>query len=240
MLCCEDLLRDYGDDVLLITGPPLGPEGSLLERARAGGVPLEIIARTAPRRSIRGAIWLSYRRIKRSCAAFGPTWSTRTAPRAASWAARPPGRWACRHRPHGTRRTVPSVPGQGGAAVVSGLRTLGRRALPCHGQRGRRHDRLMVDAGVAPREKFTTIYSGMEVEPFLQSAEHRERVRRELGYRPEHVVVGKIARLFHLKGHDDVIRAARASSSRTRTSDFCWSATASCASGSSGRSPTPG
>ena len=68
---------------------------------------------------------------------------------------------------------------------------------------------LMVAAGVAPREKFTTVYSGMEVEPFLQSAEHRERVRRELGYRPEHVVIGKIARLFQLKGHDDVIRAAR-------------------------------
>ena len=68
---------------------------------------------------------------------------------------------------------------------------------------------LMVSAGVAPREKFTTIYSGMEVEPFLHSGEHRERVRRELGYGPEHVVIGKIARLFKLKGHDDVIRAAR-------------------------------
>ncbi len=68
---------------------------------------------------------------------------------------------------------------------------------------------LMVDAGVAPREKFTTVYSGMEVEPFLRSGEHRDRVRQELGYRPEHVVIGKIARLFKLKGHDDVIRAAR-------------------------------
>ena len=37
LLTCEDLLRDYGDDVLLITGPPLGPEGSLLERARQRG-----------------------------------------------------------------------------------------------------------------------------------------------------------------------------------------------------------
>ncbi len=43
VLCCEDLRRDYGDDVLLITGPALGPEGSLLDRARAGGLPLEII-----------------------------------------------------------------------------------------------------------------------------------------------------------------------------------------------------
>jgi glycosyltransferase involved in cell wall biosynthesis len=68
---------------------------------------------------------------------------------------------------------------------------------------------LMVAGHVAPREKFTTVYSGMEVEPFLQSGEYRERVRRELGYRSEHVVVAKIARLFKLKGHDDVIRAAR-------------------------------
>jgi hypothetical protein len=37
LLTCEDLLRIYGDEVLLVTGPPLGPEGSLLERARAGG-----------------------------------------------------------------------------------------------------------------------------------------------------------------------------------------------------------
>ncbi len=33
VLTCEDLSREYGDDVLLVAGPPLGPEGSLLERA---------------------------------------------------------------------------------------------------------------------------------------------------------------------------------------------------------------
>ena len=68
---------------------------------------------------------------------------------------------------------------------------------------------LMVAGRVAPREKFTTVYSGMEVEPFLQSGETRQRARQELGYSNEHVVIGKIARLFKLKGHDDVIDAAR-------------------------------
>ena len=48
----------------------------------------------------------------------------------------------------------------------------------------------------------------MEVEPLLESARHRDSMRRELGYEPEDVVIGKIARLFHLKGHGDVIRAA--------------------------------
>ena len=32
---------------------------------------------------------------------------------------------------------------------------------------------------------------------------------KKLGYQPEHVVIGKIARLFHLKGHADVVEAAR-------------------------------
>jgi glycosyltransferase involved in cell wall biosynthesis len=49
----------------------------------------------------------------------------------------------------------------------------------------------------------------MELEPFLQADKHRARVRNELGYKPDDVVVGKIARLFRLKGHDDVIFAAR-------------------------------
>jgi glycosyltransferase involved in cell wall biosynthesis len=67
---------------------------------------------------------------------------------------------------------------------------------------------LLVEAGVAPRERFTTIYSGMEVEPFLAANEGRQATRQALGYEPQHVVVGKIARLFHLKGHQYLIAAA--------------------------------
>jgi glycosyltransferase involved in cell wall biosynthesis len=66
-----------------------------------------------------------------------------------------------------------------------------------------------VAAGVAPREKFVTVYSGMEVEPFLNPPRVRETVRQELGFEPHHVVVGKIARLFELKGHEYVIAAAK-------------------------------
>jgi glycosyltransferase involved in cell wall biosynthesis len=61
---------------------------------------------------------------------------------------------------------------------------------------------------VAPREKFTTVYSGMDVEPFLAADEHRQRVRAEYGFEDRHVVIGKIARLFHLKGHEYLIQAA--------------------------------
>ena len=65
-----------------------------------------------------------------------------------------------------------------------------------------------VQAGIAPRERFVTIYSGMEVEPFLNPPRPRDEVRRQLGFGPEHVVITKVARLFHLKGHEFVIAAA--------------------------------
>jgi glycosyltransferase involved in cell wall biosynthesis len=67
---------------------------------------------------------------------------------------------------------------------------------------------LLVEAGVAAREQFTTVYSGMEVEPFLAADTQRAETRRSLGYSDQHVVVGKIARLFHLKGHEYLVRAA--------------------------------
>ena len=67
----------------------------------------------------------------------------------------------------------------------------------------------LVAAGVAPAEKFQTVYSGLEVEPLLESAEHRTPLRSQLGYDDGQIVVGMIARLFHLKGHEYLIAAAR-------------------------------
>jgi glycosyltransferase involved in cell wall biosynthesis len=49
----------------------------------------------------------------------------------------------------------------------------------------------------------------MKVEPFLEAARQREAVRRRFGFAPGEVVIGKIARLFHLKGHEFVIEAAK-------------------------------
>ncbi|HVA46757.1 MAG TPA: glycosyltransferase family 4 protein [Pirellulales bacterium] len=208
LLTCEGLLRDYGDDVLLITGPPLGPEGSLLDRARANGVPLAIVP------SLRRAIqpwrdYVSYRELKRILREFQPdVVHTHSAKggilgRAAAWKLGVP---AIVHGVHG----APFYPYQN-PLVREFYRECERwAARRCHAfvSVADAMTDLMVDAGVAPREKFTTIYSGMETGSFLHAGEHRRRARHELGYRDEHVVVGKIARLFHLKGHEDVITAA--------------------------------
>jgi glycosyltransferase involved in cell wall biosynthesis len=209
LLSCEDLRRIYGDDVLLITGPPLGPEGSLLDRARAGGLPLVIIPEL--RRAIHP--WrdlISYYRIKQAIRDFQPevvhTHSGKAGllGRAAASALGVP---AIVHGVHG----APFHPYQGRGAQMFFRACERWAASRCHAMVSVADamTELMVNAGVAPQEKFTTIYSGMEVEPFLEASKHRDGVRRELGYEPEHVVVGKIARLFHLKGHEYLIRAAR-------------------------------
>jgi hypothetical protein len=39
LLCCRDLMRLHGEEVLLVTGPSLGPEGDLLERVAQERIP---------------------------------------------------------------------------------------------------------------------------------------------------------------------------------------------------------
>ena len=63
-------------------------------------------------------------------------------------------------------------------------------------------------AGVGRPEPFRTVYSGMEVEAFLNPARPRAEVRRELGLADDEVAFGTVARLFELKGHDDILAAA--------------------------------
>jgi len=65
-----------------------------------------------------------------------------------------------------------------------------------------------VDAGLAGREKFITIYSGIEVRPFLEGDGDRNALRRRFGLSSDDLVVGKVARLADLKGHKYLIRAA--------------------------------
>ena len=43
LLTCEGLINEYGDDVLLITGPALGPEGDLLTGGRGEDVPTQLL-----------------------------------------------------------------------------------------------------------------------------------------------------------------------------------------------------
>ncbi len=209
---CRDLIELHGDDVLLITGPSLGPEGDLLQQHsgtdKVVNVPVREIPTLCraidPRRDLQ-----SYFAIRRVLQEYEPdvvhTHSAKAGMlgRLAAWSLNLP---AIVHTVHG----APFYPFQPWLTRTFYRACEKYAAARCHALisvADAMTDQL-VAAGVAPREKFTTISSGMDVEPFLHANEHRTRVRRELGFSDEDVVVGKIARLFELKGHDDVIAAA--------------------------------
>jgi glycosyltransferase involved in cell wall biosynthesis len=63
-------------------------------------------------------------------------------------------------------------------------------------------------AKVAPLNKFLTIYSGMELNEFLKVKENKD-LKKNLGIKDGELVVGKIARLFELKGHRFLLKGAK-------------------------------
>jgi len=66
--------------------------------------------------------------------------------------------------------------------------------------------RLYLAAGIGKPEMYTRIFSGFELAPYL-SATNDPGLRKNLGLAENDFVIGKIARLFKLKGHADLIAA---------------------------------
>src|SRR5216117_447300 len=62
-------------------------------------------------------------------------------------------------------------------------------------------------AGIGRRAQYTRIVSGFVLQPFLSARNHPE-LRERLGIGAGDFVVGKIARLSRLKGHDDLFAVA--------------------------------
>jgi glycosyltransferase involved in cell wall biosynthesis len=206
---CLDLIEEYGDDVLLITGPSTGPEGKLLESGRAGQLPISHIPDLQraihPGRDLR-----AYKQLKQKLQEFKPdVVHTHSAKggfvgRAAAWNLGIP---VVVHTVHG----APFHPYQNPVSRQLFIQLERWAAKRCHHMISVADAMtdLMVAANVAARQKFTTIYSGMDVEPFQDCGKYRTQCRNELGFRDDDLVFGKIARLFHLKGHEYLVEAAR-------------------------------
>lgn len=79
-----------------------------------------------------------------------------------------------------------------------------------------------VAAGLAGRESFTTIYSGMRTECYVPGAPGRKAVRAHWGVREDEVVVGTVARLFRNKGYDELIAAMPSAIARVPELRFVW------------------
>ncbi len=66
--------------------------------------------------------------------------------------------------------------------------------------------RLYLGADIGRAEQYTRIFSGFDLEPFLKATDDPE-LRRSLGLDQKHFIIGKIGRLYHLKGHADAVAA---------------------------------
>ncbi|MCK4601703.1 MAG: glycosyltransferase family 4 protein [Phycisphaerae bacterium] len=207
VLTCEGLSR-RGHEVVLITGPALGPEGELMSRAKRGGY--RVIAIDSLRREINPCRdWIAYRRLLSHLRRLAPDVMHSHSSKAgilARKAAAKVGGMKIVHTIHG----LPFHPYQDrwrNSLYIA----LERRAAG-------RSDALIsvadamtaqaLAAGVGRSEQYTTIYSGMEVETFINRPDDTDEFRRSLGLSDGDVLVTQVSRLAELKGHEFILAAA--------------------------------
>jgi glycosyltransferase involved in cell wall biosynthesis len=201
------LLRKDGFQVSLISGPSRGPEGSLESAFDPCPGVLTIMPQLV--RAIRPwSDWLALRGLTRHFCRLRPdlvhTHSGKAGilGRLAASRANVP---LIVHTIHG-----PSFGSFQSAPANAVFRAAERRAA------GVTHHFIVVaDAmkqqylaeGIGRPEQYTKILSGFELEPYLAAA-NDPALRAKWGIAPEDFVLGKIARLTRLKGHDDLFAAA--------------------------------
>jgi glycosyltransferase involved in cell wall biosynthesis len=221
LLSCQGQ-HDLGHEVTLMTGPPIGPEGSLMERALAGGYFVEVVDEM--RRAIRPMDdYRTYRQLIERLREIQPDVVHTHSSKAGII-----GRWAA----HAARVPViiHTIHGLAFTASTNGLvnhayKILERRTAPittkivCVADSMR--DQSLA-AGVGKAEQYVTVYSGMETVAFLNPPVSRDVVRKQLGLKVEDIAVGTIARLFHLKGHEDLIDIASDLCRRFPNLRFLW------------------
>jgi glycosyltransferase involved in cell wall biosynthesis len=210
LLTVEGLHHRYGDEVTLITGPAEGPEGDLFDRARRKGLSVELMPGLV--RAVRPTADLrAYRELRRAFRRLRPevvhTHSSKAGilGREAAWAERVP---AIVHTIHG----LPFGPSESALNNCLYVALERRAARRCHAIVSvcDAMTEQALAAGVGRPEQYETIYSGMDVEAFLNPARPRAEVRRELGLADDDVAFATVARLFERKGHDDILAAAPA------------------------------
>lgn len=199
----------FRDEVCLMTGHTTGPEGSLERRAKDRGLDVRIIPELT--RNISPlADWKAVGAIRKMLAEYRPEIVHTHSSKAGIL-----GRLAAH------QLGLPTVHTVHGASFHFGQNPLLHHAYRWAERRAANWcDHFIcvcnamtdqyVAAGIAPREKFTTIYSGMDVDKFLHPSRSASEIRQEHNLAADDIVFCKVARLFNLKGHNYLIEAAPA------------------------------
>ena len=201
------LRQKHGLEVHLISGPTSGPEGSL--EPSVSQIPglftriPELVRPVSPWQD-----WQARRRLVRLFRQQQPDIVHTHSGKAGIV-----GRLAARRA--GVPVIIHTIHGPSFGAFQSGLANLVFRAAERAAGRVTTHfvtvanamARQYLDARIGSPHKFTRIVSGFDLHPFL-TARNDLALRARLGINGQDFVVGKIARLFKLKGHDDLFEAA--------------------------------
>ncbi|HEY7697134.1 MAG TPA: glycosyltransferase family 4 protein [Vicinamibacteria bacterium] len=214
--------RKLGMEVSLLAGPDPGPEGDLHDAARKGGIPLHILPRLVrPIRPLNDliALFQIYRFMKRGAFDVVHTHSSK-AGILGRIAARMAGVKTVVHTLHG----LVFHPYQAAWKNALYIR-LKRIAAPLSDAIIAVSQKTIdgaLAAGIGTPEQYVKIFSGMELEPFLGVSSRLTvaEARRRLSIPETAPVVGKVARLFPLKGHDDFFEAAARIAARERECRF--------------------
>lgn len=191
----------------LAYGPTAGDPGPTLERASRAGARLfmvpGLVRDLRPLADVQ-ALWNLWRLMRRRRYRLVHTHTSKAGVlgRLAAWLARVP---AVVHTPHGH-----VFYGYYGPRLSRFFVWTERRAA-------RLADRIIaltavdadehVDFGIAGREKFAVIHSGVDFAPLQGEPGTSDECRRLCGLEPGTTVVGTVGRLTAIKGQDDLLRA---------------------------------
>ena len=233
LLTCEGLTQ-RGHQVTLITGPALGPEGQLLQRARSGGYTvIELKQLRRPINPVRDII--CYYQLKKLLRKIKPDMVHTHSAKAGIL-----GRWAaaavrnqqadsccpivekfqqaqatCTAKP----RIVHTIHGLAFHPYQSNM--LNRFYIALEKNASKHTDAFISVAqamtqqalavGIGRPEQFTKVFSGLETQNYLEppTPQRIAELRQQWNIPPDAVVITKVARLFDLKGHEYVIESAK-------------------------------
>jgi glycosyltransferase involved in cell wall biosynthesis len=200
------LRQQPGIDVALISGPTTGEEGSLEPAVRQAGVPLEIVPELVrPLHPWKDLVALM--RLTRLLKCQMPDIVHTHSGKAGIL-----GRLAAHHA--GVPIIIHHIHGPSFGPFQGQVANLVLRSAERYAARVTMHfvcsanamTQRYLAAGIGQADQFTRVFSGFDLNPFLKVSDDPQ-LRAQLGLDPDAFVIGKLARLAPLKGHDDLLEA---------------------------------
>lgn len=200
------LRQKPGLEVRLISGPTTGPEGSLeKDAARTPGLLAILPELVRPVHPLKD--FLALRRLEKMLRAHPPDIVHTHSGKAGilgRLAARRAGVPLIIHHIHGP--SFGNFQGPAANLVFTAAEKYATRVTDHFFCSASAMTRMYLAAGIGRPEMYTRIFSGFQLDPFLNTA-NDPALRRQLGLEPGHFVIGKVGRLFRLKGHSDLVTA---------------------------------